>query len=374
MEPLIKMLQASWLFYTESALYMLLGLTAAGLLHAFIRPETISRHMGCGRFKPVIKAALAGVPIPLCSCAVVPAAAALRKQGASRGATLAFLISTPETGADSIPITYALMDPFMTIIRPLAALITAMLAGFSEVVLNGNRSSAPDRLPAPGSCQCQGGCQQTSSVSDSHFSDTLSAKLIEGMRYAYKEVLGDIGGWFVIGILIAGTVAGLVPDSFFQNVIGNPVLAMLAMMVVGLPTYVCATSSTPIAAAMILKGLNPGAALVFLLVGPATNMATLSMVTGLLGRRALAFYLATISFCALFFGFLTDFIYKQSGMTPVANLTSISEFFPHELKIVSAIILTILLIGILVPKWKTKKPSENRCDVSGAVPFKPLSK
>lgn len=353
MDLIIEILQASWMLYTESALYMLFGLAAAGLLKALINQDTISRHLGRGRFMPVVKAALIGVPIPLCSCGVVPAAAALHKQGASRGATLAFLISTPETGADSIPITYALMDPFMTVIRPLSALVTAIAAGFAEVFLPKSSTTNPDGKDAACPAGC---CKSPSSPALPERGPSLWLKIADGMRYAFKDVLGDIGAWFLVGLLIAGVVAALVPDHFFQDVIGNPFVAMLVMMAVGLPTYVCATSSTPIAAAMILKGLNPGAALVFLLVGPATNIATLSMVTGLLGRRALVVYLSTISLCSLFFGFVTDFIYKASGMTPVGNLTSIREFFPHEFKILCAVVLGVLIMMVLLPQFWKKTP------------------
>jgi uncharacterized membrane protein YraQ (UPF0718 family) len=336
---LLDSLAAAWMVFVESAPYMLFGFFIAGIIYVFLKPEKVARYFGGRGVRPVVLSALAGIPIPLCSCGVIPAAAGLKKQGASRGATLSFLISTPETGMDSIPITYALIDPLMTVIRPVAAFFTAVVAGIAESLL-GHRDAA-DRekvlpaAPVPGARQA--------SPATPAARQPLTQKVSTGMRYAFGELLGDIGPWFVFGILLAGLIITLVPDDLINGYLGNPLLAMAAMLVAGIPMYVCATSSTPIAAALILKGLNPGAALVFLLAGPATNVATLSMVSGMLGKRSVAIYLAAIVGCSFAMGLLVDFLYATFQIQPLAVAGQAAELLPEWMKLVSASILMLLL-------------------------------
>ncbi|MBW2193274.1 MAG: SO_0444 family Cu/Zn efflux transporter, partial [Deltaproteobacteria bacterium] len=286
MRMILEILTASWHVFQESAIFMLFGFFFAGVLYVFIKPETIGRYLGKGKVRSVFLSALAGIPIPLCSCGVVPAAAGLKKQGANNGATLSFLISTPESGVDSIPLTYALMDPVITIIRPVAAFITAIVAGITENFFN-RPDGAPDS-PSPVTCADDDGCGCKNSTSDKSnpAKASMTAKILAGLKYAFVDLLGDIGKWFIVGILLAGMITYFIPDTVFESYLSNNFIAMLVMLAAGMPMYVCATSSTPIAAALVLKGLNPGAALVFLLAGPATNIASLSMVSGLLGRKS----------------------------------------------------------------------------------------
>jgi hypothetical protein len=335
----IDSLAAAWTVFVESSPYMLFGFFIAGILYVFIKPEKVARYFGGRGLRPVVLAALAGIPIPLCSCGVIPAAAGLKKQGASRSATLSFLISTPETGVDSIPITYALIDPLMAVMRPVAAFFTAVVAGLAESLL-GRRDgtiegAAPRKETVVGEKSALAG-----SLPDGQ---PFSKKVSVGMRYAFGELLGDIGPWFVFGVLLAGLIITLVPDDLIGGYLGNPLLAMVAMLIAGIPMYVCATSSTPIAAALILKGLNPGAALVFLLAGPATNVATLSMVSGLLGKRSVVIYLSAIVGCSFAMGLLVDFLYATFQIQPLAVAGQAAELIPDWLKNGSALVLMVLL-------------------------------
>jgi len=359
-------LTVAWYVFFESSPYMLFGFFIAGIIYVFLKPEQVARYFGGRGTRPVVLSALAGVPIPLCSCGVIPAAAGLKKQGASRGATLSFLISTPETGMDSIPITYALIDPLMTVVRPIAAFFTAVVAGISENLL-GRRddTSEIEGRSEPNTFIGQPELAPTPNSAPSN-DRPFTSKVADGMRYAFGELLGDIGPWFVFGVLLAGLIMTLVPDNFIGGYLGNPLLAMAAMLVAGIPMYVCATSSTPIAAALILKGLNPGAALVFLLAGPATNIATLSMVSGMLGKRSVTIYLAAIVFCSFAMGLLVDFLYATFQIQPMAVAGQAAELLPEWIKFGSALALMVLLGRNF---WPTRKSSGQASDqVSGQAP------
>ncbi|MDP2862215.1 MAG: SO_0444 family Cu/Zn efflux transporter [Desulfobacterales bacterium] len=349
MTAIINILGSSWDMFLDSSIYMLFGLLCAGFIHAYSKTEMIGRYLGKGRVRPVLLSALIGIPIPLCSCGVVPAAAGLKKQGANNGATLAFLISTPETGVDSIPLTYALMDPLMAIMRPVAAFISAVTAGLIENFVG--KPEVSNELPLSSTQGLY--CGKTSSFSGEKPGFIKSSKIYGGLKYAFIDLLGDIGKWFVIGLLISGLISYLMPENMIDTYLGNDFLAMFVMLITGIPMYICATSSTPIAAALVLKGLNPGAALVFLLAGPATNIASLSMVYKMLGKKALLIYLFSISVCALVFGFLTDFLYKGLNISAKASIGKTAELIPLQAEIIAAIIFTILLVNAIIREYRT---------------------
>ncbi|WP_300670432.1 SO_0444 family Cu/Zn efflux transporter [Desulfoluna sp.] len=311
-----RILAESWNVLCLSAPYMLFGFFIAGLLKAFIPDDFVARHLGKENGASLLKASLFGVPLPLCSCGVLPAAAGLRKQGASKGATTAFLISTPETGVDSIAVTWALLDPLMAILRPISAFLTAMVTGQLVRTLDPDAIPSPtkpapmDMFPmAPASETC--GC--TASVPGKKAS--LLERLRMGMRFSFGDLFTDISGWFFVGVVIAGFITVFVSPDLVDAYLGNPLVAMLAMLVIGTPLYVCATASTPIAAALVLKGLNPGAALVFLLAGPATNAAALSVITGILGKKSMVLYLIGIMVSSFLLGFAVDAVYSLTGLT-----------------------------------------------------------
>ena len=311
---LIDYLLNTWLLLNEAAPWVLFGFLVAGCIKALVPDDFIARHLGRDGAGSVLKASAMGVPIPLCSCGVVPAATGLRRQGASKGATAAFMISTPETGADSIAVTWALLDPVMTVLRPLAAFITATVAGLAINALP--KEAAPPAAPAglpmqDAGCGCGGSC---GGGTERTGKPTLSHRLREGLAFSFGEMLKDIGSWLLLGILLAGLISTFVPDDFFLHYLGGEWGSLVVMLVAGVPLYICATSSTPIAATMALKGLSPGAALVFLLAGPATNAATIAVASRILGKRATVVYVASIAVCALALGWLVNRIYFGLGL------------------------------------------------------------
>ncbi len=319
------------------------GLLVSGLMRVFLSPYAVARHLGHGRFRSVLKAALIGIPLPLCSCGVLPAAIALKKQGANNGATTAFLISTPESGVDSLAITYALLDPIMTIARPVAAFFMAATAGITENLVapaGTEHQGTPDL-----SCPVDGCCSGIDCTPDDHRNHhTLTEKIMAGLKFAYGDVWSDIVGWFFIGLLLAGLITALVPPQFFETYLGGGLPAMLLMLVVGIPIYICATASTPIAAALILNGVSPGAALVFLLAGPATNIASLTVLTGVLGKRATAIYLTTIAICTICFGLLVDHVYQVFDLSAQAIVGQAAEIIPYWAALAATIVLLILSV------------------------------
>ena len=290
MEFLVQVMVESWHLLMESSVYVLFGIVAAGLLRVFLSPDSVARHLGRGRFTSVFKAAFLGIPVPLCSCGVLPAAVSLKKQGANSGATTAFLIATPESGVDSIAITYALLGPIMAVFRPVAAFLTATAAGIAENLF-GRKSQ--EVIPVVDlSCPVDGCCDGKDCSPDEHMRHHgFLEKIGFGLRYAFSEVWGDMAGWFLVGMLLAGVITALIPARFLSAYLGGGIYSMLIMLLISTPLYICATASTPIAAAMILKGVSPGAALVFLLAGPATNITSLTVLLGVLGKRATVIYL-----------------------------------------------------------------------------------
>ena len=347
MSIIISILSASLQLFYESAVYMLFGFFIAGILYVFIRPETVGRHLGKGKVRPVLLAALAGIPIPLCSCGVLPAAAGLKRQGANNGATMSFLISTPESGIDSIPLTFALMDPIIALIRPVAAFITAIVTGLFENVFLPSESSA-DNIPEV-ICSGSGGCCSTSTSENQAeaMEKPFIVKIVSGLKFAFVDLLGDIGKWFLLGIILAGIITYMIPDSLFESYLSNNFAAMIVMLAASIPMYVCATASTPIAAALVLKGLNPGAALVFLLAGPATNIASISMIYGLFGKKSLLIYLSSISICSIVLGLFTDMLYYGMGISAKVTVGRAADIIPHYIQISGALILAALIIFAL---------------------------
>jgi len=364
-QMLTEWFEAIWMVLAESGPYLLIGFAIAGFLAVFVPTRWVARRLGGDDTRSVATAALIGVPIPLCSCSVIPTATQLRRSGASRGATTSFLISTPETGVDSIGATWALMDPLMTVIRPLAAFITAFASGVT-VNLFGGKGPGPDEpgvseaTPAEASCCSHGEEDGTAELAadhgghgghDHHGDHGHSHDEVEGgtvfaraMRYAFGTLLDDLTPWFILGFAISATIVVAVPDGFFEGTLFSGWTAMLAMLIAGVPLYVCATASTPIAAAMMAKGLEPGAALVFLLAGPATNVATILVVRDLLGLRALASYLGSIAVVSLILGTVVNALYPALGFDPRDMDVSPGAMEHGVVSTVSGVILAALLL------------------------------
>ena len=354
MNLILDILLASWQLLCEASIYVLFGILVAGMLYIFLNPGTVARHLGQGRFRSVFKASLLGIPIPLCSCGVLPAAASLKRQGANNGATMSFLISTPESGVDSMAITYALLDPIMTIARPVAAFFTAMAAGISENLFAKQGNSLFQNVPDL-SCTVDGCCDGLECTPDEHQSHHSAIEKIKaGLIYAFGELWDDIAVWFLVGIVLAGVITVLIPVDMITRYLGGGLPAMLIMLVAGIPLYICATASTPIAAALILKGISPGAALVFLLVGPATNITSLTVLFEILGKRATVLYLFAIAFSAVIFGLILDQVYSIFGIADQAIAGEAADLIPHWAKLAGAFILLGLSVRPVYKKIHSK--------------------
>jgi len=321
---------AAWGMLYEAGIYVIFGLVAAGLIHLFVSREWMVRHLGGRGFGSVVKAALIGAPLPLCSCSVLPAACALRSKGAGRGATVSFLISTPETGIDSIAVTWALIGPVMAIVRPVAAVVTAMAAGFAEIMLD--RKDPPPVVEGPACTICNSNdCEHVHKPT----------RWSRFWNFVIFDMGDDLGPSLALGLALAGIVGAIVPDDFFERYLGNPWASMLVMLAIGLPLYVCATASTPLAAVLIAKGLNPGAALVFLLVGPATNLATVLVVARMLGKASAAVYVGTIAVMSLVCGAALDLAVGALNVKVMSE--EVHELLPPPVLAAGAVMLAAFL-------------------------------
>jgi len=334
----------TWELFADMSPYLILGFLVAGLLHVVIPEGKIYRHLSGNNLLSVIKASLFGVPLPLGSCGVIPVAGHLRKEGAGKSSILSFLISTPTTGIDSILATYSLLGPLFAIIRPIAAFFGGILGGVST-----NFSEKGENIKPPEKFSC-GICD----IITPH-SHSLIYKIKAVFMYAFFELVEDIGKWILIGVIAGGVIGYLVPSTFIEQYLGKTALAYPLMLLISIPMYVCATGSIPIAASLIAKGMTPGAGLIFLIAGPATNTATLSFVGGKLGKKILFNYLLTIVITALLFGFIIDYIWQASGQN-INLLGGGMKMLPQWLMDLSGILLAgfILRAGLKKLK-KTKK-------------------
>jgi uncharacterized membrane protein YraQ (UPF0718 family) len=460
--------------FLESAPWLLLGLILAGLLKVFVPMAWMQKQLGGHGFKTVVKAALLGAPLPLCSCGVIPAAVGLRRSGASKAATTSFLVSTPETGVDSITVSYVLLGPFMAIVRPIAAITSAIVAGLlvgrddDEIVSKPLQTSinktptasccskpkeavesfSPDTLATDATavaaskktscCEakpeastlkvdksltevpatdenkktscCASKSKETvatvqlpsisdiatthkavstevsccpskspSETSHDHASKEEEACCVStqdtatelketsiihrvgvGLHYAATDLVRDTTLWLLVGLFFAALVQTYVPGDFLAQW-GDGILAMLVMVLVSVPMYICATASTPIAAGLLLAGVSPGAVLVFMLAGPATNIATLGVVVKELGKRALFGYLGGVLGVALAFGVLVNYLVKEFGFVVMPQIGEEHALLPHALVVTSGIILAILMAKVLVDKIPKKALRRDCC-------------
>jgi len=331
-EYLLSFIKESWQTLRDMSPYLLFGFFVAGVLSVLVKPESVERHLGGRGFLQIIKAALVGVPLPLCSCGVIPVSASLRKHGASSGATTSFLISTPQTGADSILVTLSLLGPVFAIIRPVVSFISGLLGGAFVMLFGEKDQEDKDKRPA-----CHAECCTGSGEKSSGF--------MYALRYGFRTLPEDLYRTLIIGILIAGAISAVIPEDFFAPVLGGGIISLLILMAAGIPVYVCATASVPIAAALIAKGVSPGAALVFLMTGPATNAATISTIWKIMGRRTALIYLGTVAGSALAAGLFLDYVFITG---PSAVSASMPWMIPGAVKTVSAVILLGVLISAAV--------------------------
>ncbi len=415
-----------WDLFIDMSFYISIGLFFTGLLHVFVKKEFILKHVGKNNTSAVVKAAIVGVPLPLCSCGVIPTALYLGKNGASKGSVMSFLTSTPQTGVDSLIATYGLMGLFYAVYRAVAAFISGIITGIvtnfvfrkqestgvaqaksscdsgccneqelvsdaccgscgsdevnvDECCGSGKETScscsdstqAPtcscsDSTQAP-SCGCSDSTQApTCSCSDSTQAPTCGcgestqapscgcgsqvsgncffSKIKRVFTYGFGEFLDEIAVHFVIGLIVAALISTFVPQSWLSS-FSNPLLSMLVMLIIGIPMYICSTASIPIALSLIMKGISPGAAFVFLFAGPVTNIASLAILVKELGKKAVAVYLICVAVCAVAFGLLMDYIIEVFN---VGGLNLVSDHAHSHQDPLYMVVVGIIFLGLVI--------------------------
>ena len=331
--------------FIEMAPWLLMGFIIAGIIHITLPLGKMKAFLGKPGFFSSLKAALFGVPLPLCSCGVIPAGIALDKNGASRSATTSFLISTPQTGVDSILVTYSLLGLPFAVIRPIAAFVTGIFGG---VLASGvdKHSDHPAAAPVNAAQAAEGGMPKRS--------------VREFMNFVFVDFFGDIAGSLVIGLGVAAAIALAVPEDFFMSSFSSPFLQMGIMLIASIPMYVCATASVPVAAVLLAKGISPGAALVFLMAGPATNAATIAVIRNSLGSRSFYIYLFSIVTGALLFGALINFLPPQIFLPPLGDHAHQHQLLPPWLTDSAALILALALAYHYFSKLRSRLSDRNK--------------
>lgn len=350
MNLIIEFFEALFDLLKAMSPYLLLGFFFAGILKVWFPQRWIDRYMGKSNWTSVINTAILGIPLPLCSCGVIPTGISFYRNGASKGSSVSFLISTPQTGVDSIMVTYSLLGLPFAIIRVIVALITGVLGGVLTNTIASKDTTNTNNSPQ--SCE----------------SDKMGTH--QGwfgiFRYGFYEFLMDIAKWLVIGILIATLMAVIIPDNFFTNYLDNEPLSMLVVLLASIPLYLCATASVPIAAVLILKGLSPGAALVLLMAGPATNAATITVIKKVFGNKTLISYLGSIISGALIFGILINHFLPREWFLinqHAEHLSHSHELLPNWLQVASVIILVGLIINGYIRRYLNKINTNNKTTI-----------
>lgn len=343
-----------YILFIEMAPYLMIGLAFVAILNIYMTKEFVKKQIGKDSIWSIFKAALFGVPLPLCSCGVIPTTVYMADSKASKGAVTSFLISTPQTGIDSIIATYGMMGPVFGIFRPISALIMGILGGLFINVTNKEKAKPEkkklslDVITAP------------PKMVDGKANIPFSKKAKASLKYAFADFLDDIVVEFLIGLVIAGAITYFLPTEFLEGTgLKSGILGMIVMILIGVPMYVCATASIPIAVSLILKGFSPGVAFVFLAVGPATNAASIGILSKSLGKKLISYYLFVMIIMSIGFGYLLDFVFNYLEINPQKQLATHahhehSGLIPYEIQIVLAAIFTILVVSSLYRKYGSK--------------------
>jgi uncharacterized protein len=344
-DQILLFLTTVWTVTAQMAPYLLLGFLIAGLLSVYVSPAWLERHLGGRGWGPIWRAALLGVPLPLCSCGVIPVAASLRRHGASKAATTSFLLSTPQTGVDSIAVTGAILGPFFAVLRPLVALITGLVGGGLV------RAFTP--------------VDDTAGAAGPALAAESGPRLRRVVAYGFGVLPRDIGRALAIGIVLAALITVLVPPGALAGVLGGGVVPILVMIAVGMPLYVCATGSVPLAAGFIHAGVSPGAALAFLIAGPATNAAAITTLHRVLGRRTLGIYLGTVAASALAAGLLVN-RFAPAAASHMPGLHSGHDHGDHVgwfSHLSAAVLVAVMAVAVLPPRRRGAHPVPEGADV-----------
>lgn len=345
MDYLVQFISDFFIILAQMAPYLLLGFFFSGVLHAFLPPRSIQKYLNGKPFLSSVYAALFGVPLPLCSCGVIPTGIALYKNGASKASTVSFLISTPQTGVDSIFATYSLMGLPFAIIRPIVSFITGIFGGYSVGKLDKDT-------------------QREVIIEDQNIETrTFKEKVILVFKYGFIHFIQDIGKWLMIGLIVAALVSVLIPDNLMSVINLPPIAQMLIILLVSIPLYICATGSIPLAAVLMLKGVSPGAAFILLMAGPATNAATISMIQKVLGKRTLFLFLSAIIIGAISTGLLIDYVFPVSwfhiidkGQFGMNHHHNMLEWW----QIASGVILFVLLVYTSIKRYLLNRNPETK--------------
>lgn len=346
----------------EASPWLLLGLIIAGLMKSWVPPKILNKHLGKGN-SAIVKAALIGAPLPLCSCGVIPVATELRRSGASASATSSFLVATPETGIDSVSVSYALLGPIMAIYRPITAILSAIFTGVLVSTIKETDSQLTEQKKNTASVSCCGSkkdkesitkpIEETPKTTSCCASKTKKAtedndnsfiiKTQKGLYYAATKLIDDIIIWLAIGLVFAALVRTFLPEEFLLSY-GSGLPAMLLMILISVPMYICATASTPIAAGFIMAGLSPGTALVFMMAGPATNISTLGVIRNEMGNAVVLRYLLGVSLSAILFALLLDLILNSYGIDISEQMQHSHEILPQWFGLACAGLIACLSI------------------------------
>ncbi len=357
----------------EMSPYLVLGFFISGLLHVYVPQTLYSKFLHRRGFGSVLGAALIGVPLPLCSCGVIPTAMSLKKEGASDGATVAFLVGTPQTGVDSILATYSLLGLPFAIIRPIAAFLVAIFSGVmvdkygrepDSKIDYSKLSYAPQNHLPPCSCGC----------SHTHTHEPQKRSLWRALRYGYVEMMVDYGKWLVVGLLIAAAITAFIPDSVFTLFKEHYFLNILLILLISAPMYICATGSIPIALSLIIKGVSPGAAFVLLMAGPATNVASLIILNRQIGMRKTFIYLVSIIIGAIACAIFIDFLLPHDWFESLTHLSECGHHHHHDhnhdgicshgpiwWQTITSIIFIVLFINSLIQKYVQRGQGHDCC-------------
>ncbi len=316
-----------WSLLLEMSPFLLFGFIVSGFLSVLLTVEIVSKYLGGNKFKGIFLGSLFGVPLPLCSCGVIPVFSYLRKHGASRAATTSFLISTPQTGVDSILVTYGLLGPIFAIFRPIVAFLSGIIGGLFVAILDGDSKLSNTLV------ECEDDC-----------CDENQSKLYQILNYGFVKLPQDIVNPLIIGIVFAAVIYYFIPHNYFIH-IGTGFLGMFIMLLLGLPSYICATASVPIALALHMKGFSMGTLIVFLMSGPATNIATISVAIKQIGKKSTGIYLSSIVMCSIIAGLIFDVIFPELRVETA--MQGGMEMLSYELQLGSAVILILILINAL---------------------------
>ena len=348
--------EALWQLSIAMAPYILFGLIFAGILHELVPDSIVTKHLGKDNISSVVKSTVFGIPLPVCSCGVIPLATSIKKSGASKGATLSFLISTPITGIDSIMATYGIFGWIFTLYRALTSMVIAMVAGILTNIFDKEESVVPQaktsftmQMPKEEESCATG----TESCCTNSTEENKKFSFMAAMRYAFVTLLGDIAKPLFWGLLLGALITAAIPENLAEFLKEYTWLSYLVVIAIAVPMYVCATASLPIAAGLMLSGVSAGAAFVFLSAGPATNTVTIGVVKKMLGTKSLIVYLGSIVIGSILFGLGLDYIFDASDIDP-ASLIHMDEE-GGIIATLSSIILWSLVLYYMMKPYFAKK-------------------